>query len=209
MRLAVAARRRRSARLRRSASRKRCRNASSTSYDGCAMHGPTAARIRSRLAPSRSIAAMVASVTPAMRRASRMRRADHAGLGVGEQHRRAIRGQDAEQQARAVRDHRVGVRPLVLRPGALDDRQPRPNGPGARWRARRPARSLRSRDGGSRRSPRGRRCCHSRRSGPQARRSIRRRADRGSRAGQPSSAAARIDFDVAHSRFRMMMSSSA
>src|SRR5205085_2628753 len=48
-----------------SASSKRARNSSSTSYEGRAMHGPTAAAIRSRFAPSCSIASIVASVTPA------------------------------------------------------------------------------------------------------------------------------------------------
>ena len=49
--------------------------------------------------------------------------ADHPGLVIGEQDRRAIGGQDSEQQVRAVGDHRVGVRPLVLRPGLLDRRR--------------------------------------------------------------------------------------
>ncbi len=49
-----------------------------------------------------------------------MGRADHAGLGIGEQHRRAIGGEDSEQQPGPVGDHRVGVRPLVLRPRLLD-----------------------------------------------------------------------------------------
>ena len=51
-----------------------------------------------------------------------MRRADHAGLGIGEQHRRAIGGQDAERDPGPVGHHRVGMRAqaLVPRPGHRD-----------------------------------------------------------------------------------------
>ena len=56
------------------------------------------------LAPSEIIAAIAWSVTPADRAApAGMGGADHAGLGIGEQHRRAVGGDDAEQQARAGR----------------------------------------------------------------------------------------------------------
>ena len=55
-------------------------------------------------APSRSIAAMVASVTPASApRQPAWAAPIDAGLGIGEQHRRAIGGEDAEQQVRAGR----------------------------------------------------------------------------------------------------------
>ena len=59
-----------------------------------------AAAMRSRRAPSFSMAATVASSTPAKRAfPAGMGGADHAGLGVGEQHRRAIGGQDAQRHA--------------------------------------------------------------------------------------------------------------
>ena len=68
-----------------------------------------AARMFSGLAPSATMAATVSrddaagGALPAG-----MGGADDAGLGVGEQHRRAVGGEDAEQQVRAVGDHRVG-----------------------------------------------------------------------------------------------------
>ena len=59
-----------------------------------------AAAIRARFAPSFSMAAMVASSTPAHRAfPAGMGGADHARLGVGEQHRRAIGGEDAQRHA--------------------------------------------------------------------------------------------------------------
>ena len=77
---------------------------------------------RLRLAPSRSIAATVASSTPVTApRQPACAAAMTPGALVGEEHRRAIRGQDAERQAFALGHHRVGVRPLGLRPGLLDD----------------------------------------------------------------------------------------
>ena len=42
--------------------------------------------------------------------------ADHAGAIVGEQHRRAIGGEDAEHEAGTARDHRVGDRRTVPGP---------------------------------------------------------------------------------------------
>ena len=52
------------------------------------MQGPIAATIAAGLAPSRTMAATVASITPADRAApAGMGGADHAGLGVGEQDR--------------------------------------------------------------------------------------------------------------------------
>ena len=82
------------------------------------MHGPIAAAMRSTLAPSEIIAAIAWSVTPASRPApAGMGRADHARLAVGQQHRRAIGGDDAEQQAGPVGDQRVGLRPLGMRHG--------------------------------------------------------------------------------------------
>ena len=50
---------------------------------------------------------------------ARMRRADHSCPGVSEKHRGAIGGEDSEQQAAAVGDHRVGVRPFCVRPAML------------------------------------------------------------------------------------------
>jgi hypothetical protein len=50
----------------------------------------------------------------------------HSRPKIGEKHRRAVRGQDPEQQPRPVRDHRVGVGALVVRIGADDmDGDPR------------------------------------------------------------------------------------
>ena len=49
-----------------------------------------------------------------------MCRADDAGSLIGEQHRRAIGGENAERDAFALRHHRIGFRPLALRPGFLD-----------------------------------------------------------------------------------------
>lgn len=39
-----------------------------------------------------------------------MCRADHPGVAIREQHRRAIRGEDAEQQPRPIGDERIGAR---------------------------------------------------------------------------------------------------
>ena len=47
---------------------------------------------------------------------ARVGSADDDAVMVGEQHRRAIRGQDAEQQVRPVGDDGIGPGPLVLRP---------------------------------------------------------------------------------------------
>jgi len=49
-----------------------------------------------------------------------MRGTDHAGLGIGEQHRRAIGGEDAEREARTIGDQRIGMRPRRLVPGIGD-----------------------------------------------------------------------------------------
>jgi len=45
-----------------------------------------------------------------------MCRTDHAGLGVGEQHRRAVGGEDAQREARAIGDQRIGMRPRRVVP---------------------------------------------------------------------------------------------
>src|SRR5689334_3759265 len=45
--------------------------------------------------------------------------ADHARFIVGEQDRRAIGGENPEQQLGPVSDDGVGMRPLLLRPGAV------------------------------------------------------------------------------------------
>ena len=67
----------------------------------CAMHGPIAAAMRCGAAPSFVIAATVASSTPPTRAApAGMRRADRCRPRIGEQHRRAIGGEDAERDAR-------------------------------------------------------------------------------------------------------------
>lgn len=52
---------------------------------------------------------------------ARMRRPDHARLGVGEQHGSAIRCENSEQQARPVGHERVGTRALGVAPGADHD----------------------------------------------------------------------------------------
>ena len=43
---------------------------------------------------------------------ARMRRADHARLGIGKKHRLAIGGQDRQRQARRGRHHRIGAGPV-------------------------------------------------------------------------------------------------
>ena len=48
-----------------------------------------------------------------------MRSADHPRLGVCEQHRGAIRGENSEQQARSVGHDCIGDRPFLLGPGPL------------------------------------------------------------------------------------------
>ena len=47
--------------------------------------------------------------------------ADHPRLVVGEQYRRAIGGEDAEQDSGLVGDQRIGMRALVVRPVARLD----------------------------------------------------------------------------------------
>ena len=78
------------------------------------MHGPTAAWMFVAPRAERSIA-VYGRIGHSGERAApaRVGRADDAGLGVGEQYRRAIGCQDSEQQVRPVRDHRVGARPLA------------------------------------------------------------------------------------------------
>ena len=191
-------------------SRNRARNASSTSYDAGAMHGPTAARIC--VAPGAELLhRRDCRVGHAGERAAPagMRRADHPGIGIGEQHRRAIGGEDPEQQAgrsvtiaSACGRSSCGQAPLGM------DRA-RPNAPGGPLQARRPAGPQRSRADGSRRSRRGRRCCRSRRSARRARRSKRRRGARGSRAGGRRGTAARMTSTALTATCLMMMSSSA
>ncbi len=68
-----------------------------------------------------------------------MGRADDAGLGIGQQHRRAVGGDHAEQQAGPVGDQRVGLRPLVMGHGFGDDHRASANGSGRRWPAARRA----------------------------------------------------------------------
>ena len=64
---------------------------------------------------------MVESVTPGERAApAGVGRTNHPGIGIGEQDRRAIGGQDSEQDVLAVGDHGVGLRPLGVGPGMLD-----------------------------------------------------------------------------------------
>ena len=158
------------------------------------MHGPIAAAMRSRRAPS-ALHRRDGGLDHAAERAlpAGMGRADHAGLAVGEQHRRAIGGEDAEQQAGPVGDQRVGLRARVVGHGSrtvdavgrmdLVDRRP----------AARRAAPPRPRGGGSRPPPRG--------SSPDAEadvepgdraRSKPRRAGRGSRAGRRRAPRARM-----------------
>ena len=81
------------------------------------MHGPIAATIAAGSAPSRIMAATVASITPADRAApAGMGGADHAGLGIGQQDGRAVGGDDAESDIGAVRHHRVGARAVAGSP---------------------------------------------------------------------------------------------
>ena len=49
-----------------------------------------------------------------------MRRSDDTRLFVGEEHRRAVRGEDAKKEARTVGDHGVRMGPPVLFPWLLD-----------------------------------------------------------------------------------------
>jgi hypothetical protein len=99
---------------------KRSRNASSTSYDFCSTLGPTAAAIRSRLAPRRSIASIVASLTPPKSAApTGVRRSDDSGLFVGEEHRRTVGGEHSEQDAGTVGDHGIGMGPVSFLPRLL------------------------------------------------------------------------------------------
>ena len=49
-----------------------------------------------------------------------VRRSDHAGVGVGEQHRRAIGGEDAQRQPRNIGRHRIGLRSLADLPRLRD-----------------------------------------------------------------------------------------
>ena len=46
--------------------------------------------------------------------------ADHPGLGIGEQHRRAIGGEDAQRHAGRAGHHGVDLRGFLPRPGLLD-----------------------------------------------------------------------------------------
>ncbi len=64
------------------------------------MQGPTTATIRSRLAPSRSIPSIVASMIPATapRRPHGPRRRFSPGFGVAKQDRSAVRRDDAKRQ---------------------------------------------------------------------------------------------------------------
>ena len=85
------------------------------------MHGPMPARIRSGRAPSRVIAATVASITPA----SAPRQPPCAApmmreLGIGEQNRRAIGREHAERDPRHRCHHRVGARVLLAPPRGFD-----------------------------------------------------------------------------------------
>jgi len=50
-----------------------------------------------------------------------VRRADDDRVMIGEQHRRAIGGENPEQQVGRVGDHRVGAGALTLRPGVIGD----------------------------------------------------------------------------------------
>ena len=85
------------------------------------MHGPIAATMRSALAPS-ALHRGDGGVGDAAERAfpAGMRRADDAGGRVGEQHRHAIGGEDAEQQAGPIGDERVGMRARIVGEGRGD-----------------------------------------------------------------------------------------
>ena len=47
-----------------------------------------------------------------------MRRTDHAGFAIGQQHRRAIGGDDPEQHARPIGRYGIGARAVGVRPRA-------------------------------------------------------------------------------------------
>ena len=87
-------------------------------------HGSDAARMFSRIAPSRVIASIVASMTPAERAApAGMRGANHAGLRVGQKHRPAIGRGDADGERAHAGDDGVGARPLIAASTALRRRR--------------------------------------------------------------------------------------
>ena len=78
---------------------------------------------RERRRPSAAIAATVASTTPSQRAfPARMRRADDARLGVGEQDHAAIGAGDAERQPRRRGDEPVAARARIGGPGRRDRR---------------------------------------------------------------------------------------
>ena len=84
------------------------------------MVGPTVAMMRSADAPKASISWMTRSATRVQRAApAAMRRADHAGFGVGEQYRRAISGQDRQHNAGRAGNQAVGLRRSARATGQL------------------------------------------------------------------------------------------
>ena len=87
------------------------------------MQGPIAARRFSRLAPSRSMAAIVLSTTPPAPSTRRPAPPTVAGVGIGQQHRRAIGGQHAQHDARPVGDQRIRLGRAGRGPALLGDGQ--------------------------------------------------------------------------------------
>ncbi len=89
--------------------------------------------MRLRAAPSFSIAATVASMHAGERAVpAGMGGADHAALRIGEQHRPAVGGGDAEGERPAWGDHGVGARPRVAGPGRFGDNDVPANGSDSR-----------------------------------------------------------------------------
>lgn len=84
------------------------------------MQGPMTAVMSLRTAPSRSMAATVASTTPQGAAPAGMGGPDDSGLAVGEEYRRAVGRDDAEGDSGNVRNHGVGDRRVALAQ-ALDD----------------------------------------------------------------------------------------
>ena len=109
------------------------------------MHGPTAATTRAGSAPSRAMAASVASRMPRDRAApAGMCGPDHPGHAIGKQHRRTVGGDDAQHDTGPVGHHRIGMRSGAGRPRRLNRHRIGPmhlEQPNQRRHARRRARA--------------------------------------------------------------------
>ena len=85
------------------------------------MTGPSAATIRRRSAPTPSMAATVASSTPAKAPRQPAWAAPTIRNGVGQQHRAAIGRRHADRERRNFGDDGIGPRTLIARPWMLGD----------------------------------------------------------------------------------------